>query len=186
LDERHHVHGDFGAEARFKVMADCRTRDKERPPMPETLEGGCACGKARYRLASKPMFVHCCHCKDCQRQTGSAFVINALIETSRVEMLSGETKAVAVPTDSGSPHIIHHCPACATALWSHYGGRQLSYVRVGALDEPSALPPDVHIYTRSKLPWVALPAGVPAFPTSYDSKTLWPKESLQRRKALFG
>jgi hypothetical protein len=154
--------------------------------MPETLEGGCACGKARYRLASKPMFVHCCHCKDCQRQTGSAFVINALIETSRVEMLSGETTGIAAATDSGSPHIIHRCPACATALWSHYGGRRLAYVRVGALDEPSALPPDVHIYTRSKLPWVALPAGVPAFSTYYDANTLWPPESLKPRKAIFG
>jgi hypothetical protein len=155
--------------------------------MPAMLEGGCACGKARYRLASKPMFVHCCHCKDCQHQTGSAFVINALIETNRVEKLSGETRAVAVPTDSGQPHEIHRCPRCATAVSSHYGGRrELSFVRVGTLDEPSELPPDVHIYTRSKLPWVALPAGVPAFPVYYDSKTLWPPESLERRNALFG
>jgi hypothetical protein len=155
--------------------------------MPETLEGGCACGRARYRLASKPMFVNCCHCRDCQRQTGSAFVINALIETNRVEMLSGETKAVPVPTDSGRSHVIHRCPHCETALWSFYDGwPELSYVRVGALDDPSALPPDAHIYTRSKLPWVALPADVPAFPASYNSKTLWPKESLERRKALFG
>ena len=155
--------------------------------MKPTLEGGCACGAVRYRLASRPMFVHCCHCRECQRQTGSAFVINALIEADRVEMLSGETMAVTVPTDSGLPHEIHRCPDCATALWSHYSGRQeLSYVRVGALDEPSALPPDVHIYTRSKLPWVALPAGIPAFPTYYDSKALWPAESLARRKAMFG
>jgi hypothetical protein len=146
--------------------------------MSGTLEGGCACGKARYRLASKPMFVHCCHCKDCQRQTGSAFVINALIETSRVELLSGETRAIAVPTGSGRRHVIHRCPQCETALWSHYGGgREISFVRVGALDEPSALAPDVHIYTRSKLPWVGLPAGVPAFPVYYDSKTLWPRKA---------
>jgi hypothetical protein len=155
--------------------------------MTETFEGGCACGRARYRLASKPMFVNCCHCRDCQRQTGSAFVINAVIETNRVEMLSGETKAVPAPTDSGRPHVIHRCPHCETALWSFYDGRQeLSYVRVGALDDPSAHPPDAHIYTRSKLPWVALPTDVPAFPASYNSKALWPKESLGRRKALFG
>jgi hypothetical protein len=155
--------------------------------MPETFEGGCACGRARYRLASKPMFVNCCHCRDCQRQTGSAFVSNALIETNRVEMRSGETKAVPVPTGSGRPHVIHRCPHCETALWSFYDGwPELSYVRVGALDDPSSLPSGAHIYTRSKLPWVALPADVPAFPTSYDSKTLWPPESLERRKALFG
>ena len=155
--------------------------------MNPTLEGGCACGKMRYRLASQPMIVHCCHCRDCQRQTGSAFVLNALIETDRVEKLKGETKAVAVPTDSGRPHDIHRCPSCETAVWSHYGGRlALAFVRIGTLDDPSALPPDIHIYTRSKLPWVALPAGVPAFPDYYDLKTLWPPESLKRRKAILG
>jgi len=155
--------------------------------MSVSLTGGCACGALRYRLASRPMFVHCCHCRDCQRQTGSAFVLNALIETARVEKLAGETRSVAVPTDSGRPHEIHRCPICETAVWSHYGGRPaLSFVRVGTLDEPSALPPDVHIYVRSKLPWIALPPDAPAFPAYYDSKQLWPPESLERRKALFG
>lgn len=155
--------------------------------MAPALEGGCACGRMRYRLASQPMFVHCCHCRDCQRQTGSAFVINALIETDRVERLMGETEAIPVPTDSGRPHVIHRCPVCKVALWSHYGGiEQLSFVRVGALDDPAALRPDVHIYTRSKLPWIALPQEVPAFEAYYDSKALWPADSLARRKAIFG
>jgi hypothetical protein len=155
--------------------------------MTSILEGGCACSKLRYRLASGPMFVHCCHCRDCQRQTGSAFVLNALMEADRVELLAGEAQAIEVPTDSGRPHAICRCPACKVAVWSHYGGVQkLSFVRVGALDKPSRLPPDVHIYTRSKLPWVALPAGVPAFEAYYDSKKLWPPESLERRKAIFG
>jgi hypothetical protein len=155
--------------------------------MLSTIEGGCACGALRYRLASKPMIVHCCHCRDCQRQTGSAFVLNALIETNRVEKLSGDTRAVVVPTDSGLPHEIHRCASCATAAWSHYGGRQaLAFVRVGVLEKPSELPPGVHIYTRSKLPWITLPADVPAFEAYYDSRTLWPKESLARRKAIFG
>ncbi len=116
----------------------------------------------RYRLQSEPLFVHCCHCRDCQRQTGSAFVINALIETDRVERLSGETEAV--PSDGQRPAACHpSLPDCKVAVWSLYGGRpQLSFVRVGALDEPATLPPDIHIYTRTKLPWVALPAGVPA------------------------
>jgi hypothetical protein len=133
------------------------------------------------------MFVHCCHCRECQRQTGSAFVINALIETSRIELLAGETEAVPTPAESGVPQIIHRCPACKVAVWSHYGGhRQLSFIRVGTLDEPAAAPPDIHIYTRSKLAWVALPEGVPAVDAYYSSKALWPPESLARRKALFG
>jgi hypothetical protein len=154
--------------------------------MPEKKQGGCACGQVRYRLLSPPMFVHCCHCHDCQRQTGSAFVLNALIETDRVEILQGETALFDMPTDSGRPHDVARCPHCGTAVWSHYGGlKVLPFVRVGTLDEPGVLPPDVHIYTRSKLPWVALPPGVPAFDAYYDSKTLWPAESLARRRAVF-
>jgi len=154
--------------------------------MQQAMEGGCACGQARYRLRSGPMFVHCCHCKDCQRQTGSAFVLNALIETDRVET-TGQTTLFEMPTDSGRPHDIARCPVCGTALWSHYGGlKVLSFVRVGTLDDPAALTPDVHIYTRSKQPWIALPPGVPAFEAYYNSKTLWPAESLERRRAVLG
>jgi hypothetical protein len=122
----------------------------------DRLEGGCACGAVRYRLESAPMFVHCCHCRDCQRQTGSAFVLNALIETDRITLLAGDPEPVPVPTDSGRPHDIWRCRACRTAVWSDYGGRaKLRFVRIGTLDDPAALAPDVHIYTRSKLPWRA-------------------------------
>ena len=89
-----------------------------------------------------------------------------------------------MPTDSGKPHSVFRCTQCGTAVWSEYGGvAALRFVRVGTLDEPAALPPDVHIYTRSKLPWVALPDGVPAFEAYYRSATLWPAASLERRKA---
>ncbi len=152
--------------------------------MTRTAEGGCACGAVRYRLESAPMFVHCCHCLDCQRQTGSAFVLNALIEADRVSLSSGQVEASAMPTESGRPHDIFRCPSCGTALWSEYGGRsQMRFVRVGTLDEPSALTPDVHIYTRSKLPWVTLPDAVPRFEAYYDAGALWPADSLARRKA---
>jgi hypothetical protein len=155
--------------------------------MSETLEGGCACGSVRYRMTSAPMFVHCCHCRDCQRQTGSAFVLNALIETSRVEIGSGELGRSEMPTDSGRPHGIYRCTGCGTALWSEYGGvEKLRFVRVGTLDQPQALAPDVHIYIRSKQPWLTLPPGVPAFEGYYDSKKVWPAASLERRRALFG
>ena len=153
--------------------------------MTDLLEGGCACGAVRYRLGSPPMFVHCCHCRDCQRQAGSAFAINALMEADRVTLLSGVTASSAMPTDSGRPHHIHRCTACGTALWSEYGGRAtIRFVRAATLDDPTALAPDVHIYVRSKLPWVSLPDGVPAFDAYYDSRTLWPAASLERRRAL--
>jgi len=131
--------------------------------MSADLEGGCACAAVRYRLAAAPMFVHCCHCRDCQRQTGSAFVLNALIEADRAALISGNPEPVAVPTPSGKPHEIYRCPSCRVAVWSTYGGVQkLRFVRIGTLDNPAALKPDVHIYVRSKLPWVTLPDGVPA------------------------
>jgi hypothetical protein len=155
--------------------------------MPDTFDGGCGCGAVRYRMQARPMFVHCCHCKDCQRQTGTAFVLNALIEADSVAMLTGETQPFAMPTDSGQPHRVFRCGACGTAMWSEYGGvAKLRFVRVGTMDEPSALPPDVHIYTRSKLPWVALPVDVPAFDAYYDSRKLWPPQSLERRRAIIG
>ncbi len=155
--------------------------------MSDTFEGGCACGALRYRMRSGPMFVHCCHCTDCQRQTGTAFVLNALIEADRVELMSGEVRPSAMPTDSGRPHSVFRCPECGTAVWSEYGGlAKLRFVRVGTLDEPGRLAPDVHIYTRSKLAWVGLPEGVPAFEAYYSSKELWPAESLERRKAVIG
>jgi hypothetical protein len=155
--------------------------------MSEALEGGCACGAVRYRLASPPMFVNCCHCRECQRQTGSAFVINAIIETSNIELLSGAPEPVSVPTDSGRPHDIYRCPRCRVALWSDYSRRPgLRFVRVGTLDDPGALSPNAHIFTRSKLPWVRLPPDMPAFEIYYDMKTLWPAASLARRKAAAG
>ena len=155
--------------------------------MKEALEGGCACGAVRYRMATAPLFVHCCHCRDCQRQTGSAFVLNALLETDRLILSQGHTVRSTMPTDSGRPHKIDRCSVCGTAVWSEYGGlEKLRFVRVGTLDAPEALVPDVHIYVRSKLPWVKLPDGVPAFEAYYDSKTLWPAASLERRRAIFG
>ena len=155
--------------------------------MKKKLEGGCACGAIRNRLASEPMFVHCCHCTDCQRQTGSAFAVNALFETDRIKLLKGVPKRVTIPTDSGRPHDVYRCAKCQTALWSDYGRRLvMSFVRVGTLDDATALPPDVHIFTRSKQPWVGLPKNARAFKVYYDMKKEWPMESLARRKALLG
>jgi hypothetical protein len=147
-------------------------------------EGGCSCDAIRYRLASESMFVHCCHCLNCQRQTGSAFVINLLIEAERVELLSGEPEPVDVPRDDGSAQRIYRCPDCQVAVFSEYGRPEVRFVRAGTLDDPSGVAPDVHIFTRSKLPWVVLPDSTPAFELYYDTKTLWPAESLERLRAI--
>ncbi|MFL6844004.1 MAG: GFA family protein [Allosphingosinicella sp.] len=150
-------------------------------------EGGCACRAVRYRLGSEPLIVHACHCTECQRLSGGAFAVNALIESDRLEILSGEARAFPVIGTSGKPQTIFRCSTCATALWSHYpgAGTKLAFVRVGTLDEPGRLPPDIHIFTSTKQPWLELPAGARAVPEYYSSKEVWPAESLERRARLF-
>ena len=149
-------------------------------------EGGCTCRSVRYRVATEPLFVHCCHCRWCQRETGSAFAINALIESSRVEVLSGQPEPVVTPSNSGRGQTIVRCPQCRIALWSHYagGGPAFSFVRVGTLDNPDLVPPDIHIFTSSKQPWVILPPDVPAAAEYYDRNAHWPPQSLERRRVL--
>ena len=147
-------------------------------------EGGCACGSVRYRLASAPLFVHCCHCLNCQRQTGSAFVINLLIEAARVEILAVTPHPIDVPRDDGSVQRIFRCPHCRVAVFSEYSRPEVWFVRAGTLDDPTGVTPDVHIYARSKVGWVSLPEGVPAYAVYYDPRRLWPSESLRRLQAV--
>jgi hypothetical protein len=135
-------------------------------------------------MESKPLFTHCCHCLNCQRQTGSAFVINLLIEADRVKVLTGAPRPVDVPRDDGSTQTIYRCPTCQIALFSLYSRPDVLFVRGGTLDDPAAVTPDVHIFTRSKLEWVALPESMPAFDVYYDTKALWPAASLERLAAL--
>lgn len=151
--------------------------------MSASREGGCACGEVRYRLTSDPLFVHCCHCLNCQRQTGSAFVVNLLIEADRVELLAGDPQPVPVPRDDGSEQLISRCPTCQVAVFSTYTRPELLFVRGGTLDDPRGVTPDVHIFTRSKVGWVVLPDSTPAFEVYYDAKTLWPAKSLERARA---
>jgi hypothetical protein len=149
-------------------------------------EGGCTCRAVRYRLDEKPMFIHCCHCRWCQRETGASFALNALIEFDRMELLSGTLEVVATPSNSGRGQRISRCATCRIAVWSNYGGGgdAIRFVRVGTLDEPDLWPPDVHIFTQSKQPWVVLPAGVPAFAEYYPAAQLWPAASRARRAAV--
>jgi len=153
-----------------------------------SLEGGCTCRAVRYRMTSKPLFVHCCHCRWCQRETGASFALNAMIEADRVVLLSGSPEAVNTPSNSGKGQKIVRCPACRIALWSNYAGAgdAVRFVRVGTLDEPDRLPPDIHIFAASKQPWVVIPPGAPAVEEYYDRNEYWPEESLARRHALLG
>jgi len=153
-----------------------------------TFDGGCTCGAVRYRMETKPLFVHCCHCHWCQRETGSSYALNAMIEADRVTILGGKPEVVPTPTDSGKGQEIWRCPVCRVALWSNYAGAddRIHFVRVGTLDDASRLPPDIHIFTTSKQPWVHIPQGHAVVDECYDRKKYWPQDSLARRKRCLG
>jgi hypothetical protein len=157
---------------------------------PEDRDGGCACGYVRYRMTARPLIVHCCHCTWCQRQNGSAFAVNALIEADRVHLLQGNVVDVNVPSPSGKNQRISRCPNCQVAVWSYYLamrggiGELVRFIRVGTLDDPGAVPPDIHIYTSSKMPWVNLPPDALTVDDYYVTEEVWPDKSLERRAAL--
>ena len=150
-----------------------------------SFDGGCACGALRYRLQREPMFVHCCHCTRCQRETGTPFAHHAMVESTEMKLLSGKPDFVKVPTDSGNTHWVIRCPISRTAVWNQHGSRSaaMRYVRVGTLDEPSRFPPLAHIYARSKQPWVGWSADTPSFAEYYDTGKTWPAASLARLKS---
>ncbi|HET9821108.1 MAG TPA: GFA family protein [Burkholderiaceae bacterium] len=150
------------------------------------LSGGCDCRTVRYRLTDAPLFVHCCHCRWCQRESGGSFALNALIEADRVELVAGAPELVDTPSASGLGQQIARCPRCRIALWSHYAGSGplTAFVRVGTLDEPDRLPPDIHIFTASKQPWVVLPPGALVVSEYYERERCWPAASLARLAAL--
>lgn len=150
----------------------------------KNLKGQCFCGFVQYELLDQPMFVNCCHCTDCQVQTGSAFVINAVIETSQIQLKSGKTKRISMPTSSGRPHDIYRCNKCWTSVWSDYGKRPIRFVRVSTLNKPHQIKPNAHIFTRSKLSWVKIPKTIPSFKVFYDLEKQWSKASLNRRKNI--
>lgn len=149
-------------------------------------EGGCDCRHVRYRIETAPLVVHCCHCRWCQRESGASFALNAMIEADRVTLLSGEPEVVDTPSASGQGQKIARCPRCHVAVWSSYAGSGpiLRFVRVGTLDNPDLLPPDIHIYTSTKQPWVIIPDTVPSFTEYYDRAQYWSAASLERRLVI--
>lgn len=149
------------------------------------MQGRCNCGAVRYRLRDRPLITHCCHCTWCQRESGSAFAVNAMIETDRLEV-EGEIAERTQPSASGKGQVVASCPTCHTPLWSHYASaaRAVAFIRVGTLEKPGDCPPDIHIFTATRLPWVALPEGVPAVPEYYRASEVWRPDALARRAAL--
>jgi hypothetical protein len=160
------------------------TRQELNEPPNSTREGGCACGAVRYRLSGDPLFVNCCHCVLCQRHTGSAFALNLVIEADRLEILAGEPQPVDVETGDGRVKTRFRCPSCQVAVFTRSAHAGLRFVHAGTLDDPSAIQPGAHIFTRSKLPWIVLEGSTPAFVAAYERESVWPAASLARLAAL--
>ncbi|RLL95653.1 hypothetical protein CFD26_103067 [Aspergillus turcosus] len=172
------------------------------------MEGGCACGLIRYRLETRPLVVHCCHRTSCQRETGTAFALNAVIESTLVTLLPPaqptvpgsaqgaakpagpvvqaegqvEPEMILTPSESGKGQNIARCPSCHVAVWSNYSGAGpfCRFVRVGTLDEAWRVGPEVHIYTASKRGFFSLGDSIPQFEGFYPKEEVWRKESLER------
>jgi hypothetical protein len=152
------------------------------------LNGQCTCGATKYQILSKPLFVHCCHCTWCQRETGASFALNAFIESKYVKLIQGKPKTVITPTNSKDGQKIVRCPSCKIALWGHYTGAGdiISFVRVGTLDDPNVLKPDIHIYTSAKQDWLQLSNDVPQVDEYYQKVDYWPIESIERFNQVKG
>jgi hypothetical protein len=147
----------------------------------EPLSGGCACGQVRYKVVGEPLFTHACHCSDCQRTTGSAFVLHTVIAKDDLE-IEGETKATTLPTGSGAGYDPHFCINCGTYIWCkyHFSAKGVIVIRSGTLDDTTLVEPQAHVFTRYKLPWMTLPTDVPVFEEFFDREKVYPKESFER------
>lgn len=151
----------------------------------KTSAGHCVCGEIQYQMTSLPLVVHCCHCSWCQRETGAAFALNALIESDKILLLKGIPASITVPSNSGNGQVLKKCPTCQTTLWSHYSGlgEHMAFVRVGTLESPGSWPPDVHIFARTKQPWLVLD-DAPVMPEYYRRSEIWRPDALKRYDAL--
>jgi len=152
------------------------------------FEGGCTCGGIRYRMNRRPMIVHCCHCRWCQRESGAAFALNGMVEATEVSLLKGKVEVIDIPSNSGRGQAVSRCPACRVALWSNYAGAKdaVHFIRIGTLDNPNAFPPDLHIFTSSKQPWVNLDGGAPAVAEYYKAADYWSEKNMSRYRQALG
>lgn len=150
------------------------------------MEGGCTCGNIRYRLQGRPLIVHACHCTRCQRETGTAHALNAVYEADRVVHLKAEPELIDTPSASGKGQRIARCPACKVAVWSNYpeGGHAVRFVRVGTMDDPGRCPPDIHIFTSTRQPWVTFGPKERVVAEFYDLNDVWSDESRERRRIM--
>ncbi len=154
--------------------------------MSDIRPGGCACGELRYEAQGEPIFTNHCMCRLCQRQTGSVGVVNAFYESDRVAVTQGALTEFTTKGGSGGDHTICRCSECGTAMFSYYPrvGRRGVGIRVSSFDDPDAFTPTAVVFTKSKMPWVALPEGIPAFEQYYVPQELLSVDAFARLMIL--
>jgi len=142
-------------------------------------DGGCACGDIRYRLLDDPLEVHACHCTDCQRLTGSAFVLSMSIQRSSLERLRGEPARFDFENPEGIRKRNYLCPRCGSRLWGEPARfPEIFSLRPSTLDDASWWEPTAHIWLASAQPWVSIPESV----LRYDGQPEDPLELVRAWK----
>jgi hypothetical protein len=136
---------------------------------PKRLTGGCQCGAVRYEIAGAPVALYVCHCRECRKQSASAFGISVIVERADFKLAQGEAKVWLRRTDRGGTLACAFCPACGARVW-HEGVPATDTISVkgGSLDEPPDLRSACHIWTARKLPGVVIPRTARQFPGEPD------------------
>jgi hypothetical protein len=141
------------------------------------LQGGCSCGDIRYQLSNAPLFVHACHCLNCQKFCNSAFGITAIVLQCDVALTEGDLVQLVMPSGRSR----WQCASCGESIYvtspSHPA---TALLRPGSLDRVGGLTIDAHIWVKRKQDWISLPNKVPQFDEGYDRNEVWPQVSLER------
>jgi hypothetical protein len=130
--------------------------------------GGCQCGAIRYEVGAAPLAVYCCHCRECRKQSASAFGISVIVPRAGFRLVSGSPKRWSRPTDSGRTLDCLFCPECGSRLWHERPGADAISVKGGSLDEPPDLTSAFHIWTVRMVPGVIIREGAVRFEREPD------------------
>ncbi len=141
------------------------------------FSGGCSCGEVRYRLGNPPLFVHACHCLDCQKASGSAFGITTIVLESDLRFDQGKLVSERI----AAHRTTFLCESCEDVIYRTATNHPATaLLRSRTLDDMRVLEINAHIWTKEKHAWLELPAHVPQFEEGYDRNKAWPQDSLER------
>jgi hypothetical protein len=128
--------------------------------------GGCLCGRVRYQSAGEPLFSLLCHCRDCQHQSGSAFIAAMRVPVAGFLLTKGEPKLHVRASDAGNDVTLAFCDECGCPLYIRVSSRpDIVGLRVGSLDDPGEFQPEADIFVKSAQPWDHMNPDLPKYQT---------------------